>query len=140
MTRSFTEHIVVPVADVSDARETAAVLEHYQFDHVTVVHPVEKGDGTPDKIPLEQAGSRAEDAFTAFRETVPDADQELTYARNAVDAIIDVAADVGARAIAFRLRGGSRIVQFLSGNKALRLITGSDRPVIAPQEEILDDG
>ncbi|QLG50314.1 universal stress protein [Natrinema halophilum] len=138
---SLTEHAVVPVADEDDARATATVLKRHRFDQITVVHVVEKGDGAPDKLPLEQAESRAADAFAAFRELIPDVQEEILYSRSVVDAVIDFAADVDASAIAFRPRGGSRVVQFLSGDKALKLITEADRPVIALQEEeVTDDG
>lgn len=137
---SLTEHTVVPVADEDDARATATVLKRYQFDQITVVHVVEKGDGAPDKLPLEQAESRAADAFDAFREIIPDVQEEILYSRSVVEAVTDFAADVDASAIAFRPRGGSRVIQFLSGDKALKLITEADRPVIALQEEATDDG
>lgn len=135
MPESITEHFVVPVADEEDARATAQILESYEYDRVTVVHVVEKGEGAPDKMPLEQAERRAADAFAAFREVVPDAEEEIAYRGDVVAAIIEVAADVEASSIVFRPRGGSRVVQFLSGDTALRLVTEADRPVIALPEE-----
>jgi len=130
MPNSVTAHLAVPVAGPEDARETAEILREYECDTVTVVHVIEKGGGVPDKLPLEQAEQHAAEAFAAFREIVPEANEEIAYRRDVVSAIIDVAAEVGASAIAFCPRGGNRLQQFLSGDTAHKLITNADRPVI----------
>ena len=98
MPNSFTNHLVVPVANEEDARETARILDSYEFDRVTVVHVIEKGEGVPDKMPLAQAEQRAADAFAAFRGFIPEAETETAYSRDIVAAIIDAAADAGASA------------------------------------------
>jgi len=136
MTESLTAHLVVPVVNEEDARETAQALDKYEFERVTVVHVIEKSGGAPDKLPLEQAERQASDAFGAFRGYVSEIDTETAYGRDVVAAIMEVAADVDASAIAFRPRGGSRLVQFLSGDTALELVTDADRPVIALPEEV----
>lgn len=134
MPGELTKHLVVPVADKEDARETARTLDEYEYSCITVVHVIEKGDGVPDKLPLEQAEQRASKAFGAFRGFIPEINTETAYRRDIVAAIIEVAANVDASAIAFRPRGGNRLVQFLSGDKALKLVTNADRPVIALPE------
>lgn len=135
MSGPIIEHLVVPVANEEDARETARVLDTYEYGQITVVHVIEKGEGVPDKLPLEQAEQRASNTFGAFRGFIPEIDTETAYHRNVVAAILEVATDVDASAIAFRPRGGNRLVQFLSGDTALKLITEADRPVIALPEE-----
>lgn len=124
-------HVLVPVATENDARKTAERLAPYAPDHVTALHVVEKGDGSADKTPVEQSEEIAARSFAAVRESFPEADDHTAYARNVVEAIFEAADEVEASAIAYRSRGGNRLVQFLSGDRSLKLVTQSDRPVIA---------
>ncbi|MFW5934507.1 MAG: universal stress protein [Halolamina sp.] len=127
---SLLSHLLVPVATEKDARETAVALAPYDPERVTVVHVVEKGGGVPDKTPVEQSESIAAAAFERFRERFPDAETEMVYRRNVVEGIVDLAAEIGASAIAFQPRKGGRLKQFLAGDRTLRLVTDADRPVI----------
>lgn len=124
-------HVLVPVAHEDDARTTCRALEPYDPERVTALHVVEKGEGVPDKTPVEQSEQLAGDAFEAVRETFPDAGTETTYGRDVADAIIDVAGDLDASAIAFRPREGGRIARLLSGDLTTQLVTEADRPVVA---------
>lgn len=131
MSKTLTEHLVVPVVNEEDARATATALEEYPYSRLTVVHVVEKAGGAPDKLSVEQAELLGEASFAAFREVIPEIETEITYATDVVGAVNDLAVELEANAIAFRPRGGSRLVQLISGDKALRLVTNTELPVIA---------
>jgi len=129
-------HVLVPVANEDDAAATARALAPYSPSRVTALHVVEKGGGVPDKTPVEQSEQIAEAAFEAIRETFPDAGGEKAYGRDVVASILDAATDLGATAVAFRPREGSRLTRFLSGDLSERLVTESELPVLAlPREE-----
>lgn len=133
--RELLAHVLLPVANEEDARATARELEPYQPEHVTALHVVEKGGGVPDKTPVEQSEELAEESYAAVRSVFPDADDHTAYARDIVGAIFEAADEVDATAIAYRSRGGNRLMQFLSGDLTLKLVTDADRPVIAlPQD------
>ena len=139
MSQSLTAHLVVPVANADDAHATARSLREYPHGEVTVVHVVEKTGGAPDKLSLEQAEMLATESFAAFREIIPDVETELVYHEDVVEGIVDLAVAVDASAIAFRPRGGSRLVQLLAGDKALKLVTKPDLPVIALTDTDAED-
>ena len=124
-------HVLLPVASVDDAAATAEALTPYAPAQVTVLHVIEKGDGVPDKTPVEQSEEIAAEAAEAVRAEFPEATLETAYSRDVVGAIFDVADDIDATAIAYRSRGGNRLVQFLSGDLSVKLVTQADRPVIA---------
>lgn len=134
--RELLTHVLLPVVDETDAKQTATALEPYDPDHVTALHVIEKADGAPDKTPVEHSEMVAEEAYAAVRDVFPEADEHTAYARDVVESIFDAAEEVNASAIAYRSRGGNRLLQFLSGDHSLKLVTQADRPVIAlPQAE-----
>lgn len=129
-------HVLLPVANEDDALETARALEPYEPNHVTALHVVEKGGGVPDKTPVERSEELAEESYAAVHSVFPDADDHTAYGRDVAAMIFEAADEVDASAIAYRSRGGNRLMQFLSGDISLKLVTRADRPVIAlPREE-----
>lgn len=124
-------HVLLPVATEEDALRTARALEPYDPERVTALHVVEKGGGVPDKTPVEQSEELAAESYAAVRTVFPDAAEHTAYARDVVEAILDAADEVGASAIAYQSRGGSRLVQFLSGDLSSKLVTDASVPVIA---------
>ena len=124
-------HVILPVANEDDALATARALEPYGPSNVTALHVVEKGGGVPDKTPVEQSEELAEEAYAAVRSVFPHAGEHTAYGRDVAEKIFEAADEVDASAIAYRSRGGNRLVQFLSGDISLKLVTKADRPVIA---------
>ena len=129
--RELLDHVLVPVAHGEDALRTAKALVPYNPDHVTALHVVEKAGGAPDKTPVEQSEEVAAESYAAVRTIFSDADTHTAYARDVVGAIFEAADEVDASAIAYRSRGGNRVMHFLSGDLSLKLVTEGNRPVIA---------
>ncbi|QKG91575.1 universal stress protein [Halorubrum salinarum] len=124
-------HVLLPVANEEDALRTARALDPYDPARVTALHVVEKGDGVPDKTPIEQSEELAAESYAAVRTVFPDAAEHTAYARDVVEAIFDAAGEVDASAIAYQSRGGNRLVQFLSGDLSAEIATDAPVPVIA---------
>ena len=124
-------HVLLPVANEEDALATARALEPYETGRVTALHVVEKGEGVPDKTPVEQSEELAAESYAAVRTVFPDAGEHTAYARDVVEAIFDAAGEVDASAIAYRPRGGNRLVQLLSGDLSTELVTDAPVPVVA---------
>ncbi|QAU14533.1 universal stress protein (plasmid) [Halorubrum sp. BOL3-1] len=133
--RDLIAHVLLPVANEDDALATAQALEPYAPKRVTALHVVEKGGGAPDKTPVEQSEKLAAESYAAVRTVFPDADDHTAYARDVVGAIFDAVDEVDASAIAYRSRGGNRLMQFLSGDLSIKLVTKSHVPVIALPRE-----
>ncbi|MDS0259549.1 universal stress protein [Haloarcula sp. S1CR25-12] len=135
-TEDLLDHVLLPVANEADALATATALKPYGPTRVTALHVVEKGEGVPDKTPVEQSEELAEESYAAVRSVFPDADDHTAYDRHIAEAIFEAADAVGASAIAYRSRGdGSRLMKFLSGDISLKLVTKANIPVIALPHE-----
>ena len=137
--RGMLAHVLLPVASEDDALATATALAPYGPARVTALHVVEKGGGVPDKTPVEQSEELAEEAYAAVRSVFPDADDHTAYGRDVASEIFDAADTVDASAIAYRSRGGGRLMQFLSGDISMKLVTDADIPVIALPREDSDE-
>ncbi len=130
------DHVLLPVADEADARATCDTLRPHvdRVQRLTALHVIEKGGGTIDKAPLEK---RREDAAACL--AVVEAalasevavDTRTAFGTDVVETIFDEAASVGATAVVVRPRGGSRLVQFLAGDTAVKLVTDPAVPVIS---------
>lgn len=132
-------HALLPVANEDDALATARALEPYDPDRVTALHVVEKGEGVPDKTPVEQSEELAAESYAAVRSVFPDAEEHTAYGRNVAEEIFDAVDAVGATAIVYRARGGNRLMRFLSGDLSTKLVTDAPVPVVALPRAESDD-
>lgn len=119
-------HALVPVAHEEDARLTASALERYHPERVTALHVVEGVGGES-----AEPESVSEEAFAALTEVFPDADSARAHSQNVVEAVFESATELDATAITYRSRGGGRLLQFLSGDLSLKLVTEAPVPVVA---------
>lgn len=124
-------HVLIPVANEADAAVTSEALEPYAPKQVTAVHVIEKAGGAPDKLSLEDAEAIAKSAFANVHDTFPHAKTVKLYERKVVDAIHTAASDLNVSSIAFCPRGGSRLLEILSGDRTRKLVVHSKCPVIS---------
>lgn len=120
-----------PGSGPEDAAATAEALGGIEPGDVVIVYVVEKAGGSIDKASVEQREMEAEEAFAAFRDQFPDADTEIRYGTAVTDEVFTAAADQRATAVAILPRRGGRLIRFLSGDHALKLVTENDVPVIS---------
>jgi len=132
-------HALLPVANEDDALATAKALEPYDPERVTALHVVEKGEGVPDKTPVEQSEELAAESYAAVRSVFPDADEHTAYGRDVAEEIFDAVDAVDATAIVYRARGGNRLMRFLSGDLSSELVTDAPVPVVALPREDSDE-
>ena len=135
------DHVLVPVASEEDVEATCEALGPYlgEIERVTAVHVIEKAGGAMDKAPLEKRREDAAEFLAVVDSRLSDrvaVDTRTDYGTDVVETIFEAAADAGATAVAFRPRGGNRIVQLLSGDTTRRLVTDPDLPVVS----LPDDG
>lgn len=137
VTDSFFQRVVVPVANSKDAATTAAALSPYVEavgGDIVAVHVIEKAGGAPDKASVEQRKQDARDIFDTVTDGLIDTDialeTRILYGTDIAETIIDAAHDVGASAIVFTPRGGSRWQKLLTGDVTHGLVTDSDLPVL----------
>ncbi|WP_170972448.1 universal stress protein [Natronorubrum halophilum] len=129
-------HILIPVATDEDARATSTALQPYLDDteRVTAVHVIEKAGGAPDKAPLEKRREDASNFLAIVDSSLSDfvtVDTRTIFATDIVPGFFSTANEVGADAIAFRARGGSRIRRILAGDVTTKLVTKPPIPVIS---------
>ncbi|MFB6183555.1 MAG: universal stress protein [Haloarculaceae archaeon] len=128
------ERVVVPLASPDDATATARSARPYLGDaeRVVLVYVVEKAGGAPDKAGVEQREEYADEIFDAAEADLPDVpvERDVRYGTDVVEAIFDAAEDADATAVVVATRGGSRLVELLTGDVARGLVTENDRPVV----------
>lgn len=136
LTVAIFDHVVVPIATSEDARATAGALEPFLDDveHVTAVHVIEKGSGAIDKAPMEKRRGDATEFLALFEAELGDGVSVATrieYGTDVVDTVLETAIDAGGSCVAFRPRGGGRIIRLLTGDTATRLVADPDVPVVS---------
>jgi nucleotide-binding universal stress UspA family protein len=134
---SLLGHLLVPVADDGDAGATADALNPHLdvVGRVTLVHVLQKGGGVADKAPVAKRRADAKAFLSVVESRLGDEavtiGRRVEFGTNVADTIVETATDVDATAIAFHPRGGNRLVRWLSGDTAVRLVSAPEFPVLS---------
>lgn len=142
MTDDLLANVLVPIASPEDAEATCdAALSRLARNggRLTAVHVVEKADGAPDKASVEQREEYANAALAVVERRAAEAgvpvETRVVFDTDVTDAILDAAADVGASAIVFTPRSGSRWLDLLTGDVTRSLVKRTNRPVVVLPDE-----
>ena len=143
MTDALLSHVVVPVADESDAAETCdAIVPRVAASsgRITAVPVIEKAGGAPDKASVEQRELVADEVLDVVVERCEAAgvpvETDVVFHTDVVEAILSAGREADASAIVFRPREGSRWLDLLTGDVAHDLVKRADRPVLVlPTED-----
>ena len=136
MTDPLTARLLIPVASEEDARDTIEALEKRiepTDSTLTFVHVIEKGEGAPDKAPLQARKDQAEAIFDLIRSSLDERfelETSLSFQGSVVEGIEEVAATTNPTAIVFAPRPGGKLTKLLSGNLTRRLISIDEYPVV----------
>lgn len=136
------QRVVMPIASREDARTTCRAIQPYVGEQVIAVNVIEKAGGAPDKASVEQREDEADRMFEIVHDHLDehtDVDTDVLYGTDVADAIFAAADDVDATSIVMTPRGGNRLIQLLTGDVALDLITDTDRPVVVLPDVSDDD-
>lgn len=136
------EHVLVPVANEDVAEQTALMAREYlrEDTEVRVLHVVQDEDAFADASE-EEWEAFAQEAFDAFEEQYGrEVETEIRHGTDISETIVETAEELGASAILFVPRGGSRWRQLMSGDVARELVSESTCPVVAlPRPDEGDD-
>lgn len=128
--------VAVPVASKKDATITCSALRPYLSAGTTVVviFVIKKAGGGIDPTPVELQKRHANHMFdecyrvlSGFDGTI---ETTIAFHTDVVEGILEATRDSDADVIAFTLRGTHRLLKFISGDTAIKLIHRTDRPVL----------
>lgn len=137
MTDPLTTHLLVPIANVEDAKRTCEELDEYldaDVERITVVFVIERTEGFMDQAPPEALKQEAEAVFSYVEEYFSDGPavrRELRAGTDPIEEIVAAADELDVSAIGFSPRPKTRLQRLLTENGSYRLITESCHPVVA---------
>lgn len=135
--------VVLPVADVDDARRTCAVALPYIANangEVIATYVIETNPGGVNKSSPEAMAEIADETLGIVEAESKEHDvpvkTEVRYGPTIAPSILDLARTTEATSVGFIARPGSRWVKLLSGDTAISLITQNDHPIVVfPRSE-----